>query len=296
MWFGRVHEAHPSLGPVIFTAAALYFIVQIVVAWVFVPSYSLVSNSISDLGDTSCGGYGSPGMCSPRWWLMNYAGFVLLGLIMVVGSALLYHEFTDRRPREQRAAMIGFALMALAGIGSILVGFFPENQNRTMHILGAFLAIAIGNVAILVLGGVLTLPESMRRSMLVFSSCGACGTPVFRVTQVFRNRSRNDGACRGVPGDDLVDHVRSVHLALQSEAIQGVHLETGQDRAARHRRPGQPLSPVVQRVGPLRPPARARCTPHRSIPHRPRHSRHARWDGRPRKRPNPVPTPQCTAQ
>jgi hypothetical membrane protein len=66
--------------------------------------------------------------------------------------------------------MIGFALMALAGIGSILVGFFPENKNRTMHILGAFLAIAIGNIAILVLGGVLTLPESMRRSMLVFSS------------------------------------------------------------------------------------------------------------------------------
>jgi hypothetical membrane protein len=60
--------------------------------------------------------------------------------------------------------------MALAGIGSILVGFFPENQNRTMHIIGAFLALAIGNIAILVLGSVLTLPESMRRSMLVFSS------------------------------------------------------------------------------------------------------------------------------
>ena len=165
-----MHDARPSLGPVIFTAATLYFVVQIIVAWVFVPSYSLVSNSISDFGDTSCGGYGSPGMCSPRWALMNYAGFVLLGLIMVIGSALLYHEFTDRSARERRAAMIGFTLMAWAGVGSILVGFFPENQNRTMHILGAFLAIAIGNVAILVLGAVLTLPESMRRSMLVFSA------------------------------------------------------------------------------------------------------------------------------
>jgi len=170
IWIGQVHDAHPSLGPVIFTAATLYFVVQIIVAWVFVPHYSLVSNSISDLGDTSCGGYGSPGMCSPRWWLMNYAGFLLLGLIMVIGSALLYHEFTERRLRERRAAMIGFASMALAGIGSIIVGFFPENENRTMHILGAFLAIAIGNVAILVLGGVLTLPESMRRSMLIFST------------------------------------------------------------------------------------------------------------------------------
>ena len=49
--------------------AAVYFLVQLIVAWVFVPSYSLVTNSISDLGETSCGGYGSPAICSPRWWL-----------------------------------------------------------------------------------------------------------------------------------------------------------------------------------------------------------------------------------
>jgi hypothetical membrane protein len=169
-WIGEAHDAHSSFGPAIFTAAALYFLIQIIVAWVFIPSYSLVTNTISDLGETSCGGYGSPTMCSPRWWLMDYGGFVLLGLIMVVGSALLYHEFTDRVPRERRAAMLGFGLMALAGLGTILVGFFPENQNRTMHIIGAFLAIAIGNIAILVLGAVLILPESMRRSMLMFSS------------------------------------------------------------------------------------------------------------------------------
>jgi hypothetical membrane protein len=167
---GRLHDAHPSLGPAIFVSAAIYFVVQIIVAWVFIPSYSLVTNSISDLGETSCGGYGSPGMCSPRWWLMDYAGFFLLGLIMVIGSALLYHEFTERVPRERRTAMFGFSLMALAGLGSILVGFFPENENRNMHIIGAFLAIAIGNIAILVLGAGLTLPESMRRSMLIFSS------------------------------------------------------------------------------------------------------------------------------
>ncbi len=169
-WIGERHDAHPSFGPAIFTAAALYFLIQIIVAWVFIPGYSLVSNSISDLGETSCGGYGSPAMCSPRWWLMDYVGFLLLGLIMVIGSALLYHEFTERVPRERRAAMFGFGLMALGGLGSILVGFFPENENRTMHIIGAFLAIAVGNVAILVLGSVLTLPESMRRSMLTFSS------------------------------------------------------------------------------------------------------------------------------
>ncbi len=169
-WIGRLHDAHPFLGPLIFTVASVYFVIQIIVAWVFIPSYSLVSNSISDLGETSCGGYGSPAICSPRWWLMDYAGFLLLGLVMVVGSALLYHEFTEKVPRERRAAMFGFALIALGGVGSMLVGVFPENQNGTMHVIGAFLAIAIGNLAILLLGSLLTLPESMRRSMLMFSS------------------------------------------------------------------------------------------------------------------------------
>ncbi len=169
-WIGTTHDAHPTLGPAIFTVASLYFLIQIIVAWVFIPSYSLVSNSISDLGETSCGGYGAPATCSPRWWLMDYVGFLVLGLVMVVGSALLYHEFTERPPRERRAAMFGFGLIALGGLGSILVGFFPENENGTMHIIGAFLAIAIGNIAILVLGAVLTLPESIRRSMLMFSS------------------------------------------------------------------------------------------------------------------------------
>ncbi len=169
-WIGRIHDAHPFLGPSIFTVASVYFLIQIIVAWVFVPSYSLVSNPISDLGETSCGGYGSPAICSPRSWLMNYAGFLLLGLVMIVGSALLYHEFTERVPRERRAAMFGFGLIALGGVGSMLVGVFPENENGTMHVIGAFLAIAIGNVGILLLGSVLTLPESMRRSMLLFST------------------------------------------------------------------------------------------------------------------------------
>ncbi len=169
-WIGERRDAHPSLGPAIFTAASLYFLIQVIVAWIFSPSYSLVSNTISDLGETSCGGYGAPPMCSPRWWLMDYVGFLVLGLVMVVGSTLLYHEFTDRVPRERRAAMLGFGLMALGGFGAILVGFFPENENRTVHIVGAALAIGLGNVAIFVLGAVLILPESMRRSMLTFSS------------------------------------------------------------------------------------------------------------------------------
>ncbi len=184
-WIGEQHDAHPSFAPAVFTAAALWFFIQIVVAWVFSPSYSLVSNTISDLGETSCRGSYGNGMCSPRWWLMDYVGFLLLGLVMAVGSILLYHEFTHRTPRERYAAMIGFGLMALGGLGAILVGFFPENENGTMHIIGAALAIGLGNVAIFALGAVLTLPESMRRSMLTFSTLSLAALVCFASHKYF---------------------------------------------------------------------------------------------------------------
>jgi hypothetical membrane protein len=184
-WIGEKHDAHSSVGPAIFTPAALYFLIQIIVAWVFSPSYSLVANTISDLGETSCGGYSSPPLCSPRWWLMDYVGFILLGLVMVVGSAVLYHEFTQRIPRERRAAMVGFSLMAVGGLGAMLVGLFPENQNHVMHIIGAALGIGLGNVAIFALGAVLTLPESMRRFMLTFSTVSLAALVCFASGKFF---------------------------------------------------------------------------------------------------------------
>jgi hypothetical membrane protein len=168
---GKLHDEHSWLGPAIFTAAGIWFVIQIIVAWVFSPSYSLVSNSISDLGETSCGGAYGNGICSPRSWVMNAFGFGLLGVVMVLGSALLYHEFTQRDPRQRRTAMIAFSLLAVAGLGTILVGCFPENGDATAHEVAAGIAIGIGNVAIFVLGAVLQrLPESMRRSMLTFSA------------------------------------------------------------------------------------------------------------------------------
>jgi hypothetical protein len=45
-WIGERHDAHPSFGPAIFTAAALYFLIQIIVAWVFIPSYFALKKSM----------------------------------------------------------------------------------------------------------------------------------------------------------------------------------------------------------------------------------------------------------
>ena len=113
-------------------------------------------------------------------------------------------------------AMIGFGLMAVGGLGAIFVGFFPENENRTMHIIGAFLAIGLGNVAIFALGAVLTLPESMRRSMLTFSALSLAALVCFAFHKYF---GIGGGTMERLAAtrDHLAHHLRSVHLAVPPE-------------------------------------------------------------------------------
>ena len=158
-------DRYPWIGPTVFMLSAFYFVAQIVVGWVWTPPYSVIRNSISDLGNTACGRYGGSYVCSPRHTLMN-AAFIFLGLVMAVGSLLIYQEFTERKRREQLTALVGFVCLTLAGFGSILVGLFPENTISVMHITGAALAVGVGNVGILILALGLPLPEGLRNFML----------------------------------------------------------------------------------------------------------------------------------
>ncbi|MGB7052332.1 MAG: DUF998 domain-containing protein [Acidimicrobiales bacterium] len=160
----------PWLGPLVFILSGVYFLMQVVVGWVWHPPYSFISNTISDLGNTACHASEYPNVCSPRWFLMD-AAFVFLGLVMAIGSLFIYQEFTfrDKHDPERKAAFAGFTLMAIGGVGSALVGLFPENTIGFMHITGAAIAIGGGNLGILILGLALTLPEGLRTFMRLFS-------------------------------------------------------------------------------------------------------------------------------
>jgi hypothetical membrane protein len=116
---------------------------------------------------------------------MNVA-FIFLGIVMAGGSMLLYHEFKERKGGEQNAAFTGFLLMGIAGVGTMLVGIFPENTNGTMHKTGAGLAIGLGNLGMFFLGAVLRgLPEGLRRYMLVFSTFSLTALVLFASHQDF---------------------------------------------------------------------------------------------------------------
>ena len=183
------------MGPVIGVLSGWYFLAQIVVGWVFNPprgsrpggpEYSLVKNTISDLGNTACGRYGGVQVCSPRYVLMDLS-FALLGVAMAVGSLLIYREFTYSALRRERVvALIGFVLLAIAGVGAILVGSFPENANGTLHVAGAGMAIGGANLGILLLGlALVSIPEGFRHFMLASASVSLVAVVCFGMKHHF---------------------------------------------------------------------------------------------------------------
>ena len=150
------NDRYPLVGPSFWILSVQYFVAQFVVARHWTTAFSLSRNTISDLGNTVCGPYGGRLVCSPLHDWMN-ASFILLGLTMIIGSGLIYHEF-----RRGTASRIGFGFMAVAGFGTVLVGLFPENTVSTLHILGAALPFLIGNIGIVVLGLILELPHTLK--------------------------------------------------------------------------------------------------------------------------------------
>ncbi len=153
-------DKYPLLGPVVWILSFQYFAAQLVAAAAWSPAYSWTTNVISDLGNTACGLYASRYVCSPEHGLMN-ASFIMLGITMAVGSQLIYTEF-----RRSRASRIGFGLMGLAGLGTVLVGLYPENTISWMHAIGAFLALGVGNLSLVVLAFAI---QQARRNFRIYT-------------------------------------------------------------------------------------------------------------------------------
>ena len=153
-------DKYPLVGPIIWILSIQYFVGQLIVASAWSPAYSWANNLISDLGNTLCGQYAGRMVCSPAYNTMN-ASFILLGITMALGSLLIYQEF-----RESKWSLVGFSLMALAGLGTMIVGAFPENTIGWVHQSGAFLALGIGNLSLIILALAL---HSVRRSFRVYT-------------------------------------------------------------------------------------------------------------------------------
>jgi hypothetical membrane protein len=155
-------DRYPLAGPVLWILSIQYFIIQVVAAWAWTNGYSWRLNTISDLGNMACGVYGGRYVCSPLHALMN-TSLIALGITMILGSLLISRQFKD-----SGGAVVGFSCMAISGLGSMMVGLFPENGVAALHIAGAALSFFVGNVGLIVLS--LSLPVSRSLKIYTFLS------------------------------------------------------------------------------------------------------------------------------
>ncbi|MFZ1162352.1 DUF998 domain-containing protein [Mycobacterium sp.] len=126
------------------TAGLTYLTLEAVAAAAFRPHYSYAHNFISDLG--------RPSGDSPLAWLMNTA-FCVQGTLFLVGA------FLAVRALKACKAGLFLTLAATNTVGNLLIAAFHSGPSATAwaHAVGAVLAIAGGNTAVLagssILGG-----------------------------------------------------------------------------------------------------------------------------------------------
>lgn len=119
---------------------------------------------VSALGATTCGPFTDPitkevmYICSPRHVLMN-VGFMVAGLLMILGSVLTRTAWPRRRLSQTALLMI-----AIAGLGEILSGVAPGNVSVAAHAAGALLHWIFGTAGIVCLG------FAVRKSSPIFAS------------------------------------------------------------------------------------------------------------------------------
>jgi len=115
-------------------------VVQFVAAMAWVQSryggYSLLTNYISDLGNTST---------SPLPAVFNIS-IMVLGAFAFLGTLLAWGGFPRGGTR-----VVGLFLLLIASIAAVMVGLFPENVNPPVHDFVSFMVFLPGGLALVIL-------------------------------------------------------------------------------------------------------------------------------------------------
>lgn len=133
------------VGGLAWASIAHYFVVEEVVRRGWSLPYSRRTNVISDLGAVTCGTYEGREICSPDHVWINVS-FALVGVAAGVGAVLVRTVAPDLITRP------ALALYAAGGVGSVLVGLFPEDTTGPLHALGAGMFFVGANLGHVLLG------------------------------------------------------------------------------------------------------------------------------------------------
>ncbi len=156
------------LGALAWLLAAQFFVAQVVVASAWTMPFSLKTRYISDLGNTTCGPYPNSSsviVCSP-WHAGMNASFIVIGITMAAGAILTRSAFKAGWQRR-----LAVPLFVAAGLGVLMVGVYPENENATSHAIGAGINFIGGNTALILFG--LAVPSAPSRPRFIRFSIAA---------------------------------------------------------------------------------------------------------------------------
>lgn len=142
------------VGGLAWASIAHYFVVEELVRQGWSLPYSRRTNFISDLGALTCGTYEGREVCSPDHVWINVS-FAAVGVAAGLGAVLVRAVAPDLVTRP------ALALYVAGGVGSVLVGLFPEDTVGPLHAAGAGLFFVGANLGHVLLGS--RLPRSRRR-------------------------------------------------------------------------------------------------------------------------------------
>jgi hypothetical membrane protein len=212
-----------TTGGIIWICAAQFFVAQVIAQSRWTTPFSLATNYISDLGNTTCGLYpavtGSY-VCSPLHTLMNIS-FSLQGVIILLGAVLARPVLAARG----FGALI-LLLLVVTALGMLGVGLFPEDVNNRAHVISAGTQFITGNAAMIVFG---IAANGVRRWRVFAFTSIALGVTGLSATALF---AQGYGLGLGVGGLERVAAytlpvwlitagvliVRSTHLRSQPSA------------------------------------------------------------------------------
>jgi hypothetical membrane protein len=159
----------------------------VIAAWAGPLPYSRSLNLISDLGALHCGVYDGRDVCSPLHLVMNVS-FVLQGLGMLTGAVLLSGAVfrVAAKPVLPAAGEHPFwvtltrILIALSGVGIMMVGLVPEDLDSPLHYLGAAAFFVAGGLSLL------AIAWSWHRVSRASWAAFACGLVSLTSTVIFQ--------------------------------------------------------------------------------------------------------------
>lgn len=127
-------------GGALFILGSLQFLAAMVYVQYRYPGYSDLTNYISDFGNFHN---------SPAYAVFN-SSIILLGVLGLLGTALIRTAFAPRRSRT-----LGIVALAIANLGAIGVGIFPETATElggNIHSLVSLITFLGSGFALIFLG------------------------------------------------------------------------------------------------------------------------------------------------